>query len=409
MCVTRAAATLRAAGLRIGRDGEYCVILVEACKNLSIYAIIILYRSGHNCPRMLGVFGGCVLNQGNVKIGMGRTVAGILLGMLLAVASPLILLSEVFSLITVLLLPSIALIALYRWAGRGPAMFSTLLMLMVDFRFIGVPLMLAALLATILPPLLLLRVENRPFFQQLRYSIATFGVGIFAAIMVLYFSYGGDMIARALNLLPAAMRMQSPESLAPLTAVMGQILGRALTVEDFYTLYEQMIAQLIPQFQLLLPRLILSGALASALICAWLSNRMRAKRGMAAPGSFVPLRELALPSSTTGGLLLILAVSGLMRAFEVKSADTVYYAVYGIALVAFCTQTLGSMARRLRLSAMRPGTQRVVLGITAATCFLGAAGVAAIYGCASAILGSRGVLQQRARNRDNDGRFGGGE
>ena len=349
------------------------------------------------------------MSQGNVKIGMGRTVAGILLGVLLAVAAPLILLSEVFSLVTVLLLPSIALIALYRWAGRGPAVFSALLMLLVDIRFLGEPLMLAALLATILPPFLLLRVENRPFFQQLRYSIAAFGVGVFAAVAVLYFSYGGDMIARALNLLPAAMRTQSAESLAPLTAVMGQILGRALTVEDFYTLYEQMIAALIPQFQLMLPRLILSGALVSALICAWLSNRMRAKRGAAAPGSFVPLREWALPSSTTGGLLLILAVSGLMRILEIKSADTVYYAVYGIAVVAFCAQALGSMARRIRLSTMRPGTQRVVLGVTGTMCFLGAASVVAVYGCASAILGSRGVLQQRAQDKDNEDRFGGGE
>ena len=349
------------------------------------------------------------MSQGNVKIGVGKTIAGVLLGALLAVLAPLILLSEVFSLITVLLVPSIGLVALYRWAGRGPAMFSAILMLMIDFRFIGVPMMLVALLATILPPLILLRVENRPFFDQMRCSIAAFGAGVFAAVMVLYFSYGGNMIARALNLLPAAIRMQSAESLAPLTAVMGQILGRTLTVEDFYSLYEQMIAALIPEFQLLLPQLILTGALVSALICAWLSNQMRAKRGTAVPGSFVPLREWALPSSATGGLLLMLAVSWLMRMLEITSADTVYYAVYGIAVVAFCTQALGSLARRIRLSTMRPGTQRVVLGVIGAMCFLGAASVVAIYGCASAILGSHGVFQQRAQNQDKDDRFGGGE
>ena len=356
-------------------------------------------------------FGGCALSQENVKFGMGRTVAGIVLGVLLAMVAPAFLLTEVFSLMTVVLLPSIALIALYRWAGRGPAMFSSLLMLVVDYRFMGAPLMLVALLATIVPPLLLLRVEDRPFFQQLRYAITAFGVGVIAAVAVLYFSYGGDMIARALNLFPRAMRLQSEESLVPLMGVVSQLMGRALTMEDFFTLYDSMIALLIPQFQLLLPQLLLSGALISALVCVWLSNRMRARRGMAEPGSFVPLREWALPSSTTGGLLLILAVSGLMRFSGMKSADTVYQAVYGIAVTAFCVQALASMARRLRLSAMRPGLQRLVLIITAALCFLGAENVIAIYGCASAILGSRGVLQQRAQSqeRDNGGRFDGDE
>ena len=349
------------------------------------------------------------MSQGKVEIGLGRKIAGIVLGALLAVVAPLFLLTQVFSLMTVVLLPAIGLVILYRWAGRGPALFSAMLMAAIDLRFMGVPMMLVMLLATILPPLLLMRVEDRPFFEQLRYAVAAFGVGVFAAVAMLYFSYGGDMIARALNLFTQAMRMQPEENLRTLMGTVGQLLGRALTVEDFYTIFDTMIAQLVPQFQLMLPQLILSGALITALFCAWVSNRMRARRGVAAPGSYVPLRDWALPASTTGGLLLILAVSGLMRLVNLKSADTVYYAVYGIAVVAFCTQALSSMARRLRLSPLRPGAQHALLIVTALMCFLGAASVAAIYGCASALLGSRGMVQQRARDRDNDGRFGGRE
>ena len=349
------------------------------------------------------------MNRGDVKIGMGKTIAGIALGALLAVATPMLLLMELFSLTMVVLLPSIALVALYRWAGRGPALFSVILMLAFDYWFMGTSLMLAALFASILPPLVLLRMEDQPFFKQLQVSIVAFGAGVFAAVAVLYLSYGGNMIQRAMNLLPAVLRLQPEESLAPIVDVVSQIVGQTLTAESFYALYEAMIAQLIPEFQLQLPRLILSGALFSALACAWISNRMRARRGVAVPGSYVPLRGWALPASTTSGLLLILAVSGGMRIAGMDGANTAFNAVYGIAVVAFGAQAMGSMARRLWASPLSSTKQHVLLVVTLALFFLGASGVAAIYGCLSAIFGSRGMLQQRAQNRDNDGRFGGEE
>lgn len=356
-----------------------------------------------------GIHGGRALNQGNVKMGMGRAVAGIALGALLAAVAPIVLLSEVFSLIPVVLLPSIALVALYRWAGRGPALFSALLMVGVDFIFMGPELMFAALLASIVPPLVLLGLEKRPFFQQVTGSIAAFGAGVFAAVGVLYLSFGGNMIERALSQVPVVTRMLPVENLAPVMEVMGKMLGRTLSLEDFYAVYDALIAQLIPQYQLRLPEYILSGALISALVCAWLSNRMRVGRGKAAPGCFMPLREWALPASTTGGLLLMLVVSGVLWLAGMKSAHTVFCAVYGIAVVAFCTQMLASMARRMHRSPLPIGRRRAMLVITLVLCFLGASTVAAVFGCASAIIGSRGMLAQRMQNRDNDGRFGGGE
>ena len=349
------------------------------------------------------------MSQGEVRIGPGKRIAGVVLGVLLALLAPVVLLTEVFSLAVVVMLPSVALIALYRWAGRGPALFAAMLTLAFNLWIMGGAWMLVALFAIVLPALVLLRLEDRPFFQQMRCSIAAFGVGLIAAVGVLYLSYGGNMIERALNLFPAMIQMQPAESLAPVMELMGQLLQRQLTMEDFYALYAAIIEQMIPEFQLRLPQLLLSGALISALLSTWLSNRMRARRGMSAPGSFVPLREWALPASTTGGLLLILAVSGAMQLLDVPSFDTVFLAVYGIAVVSFCTQGLASLARRLRVSPLSRVMRRVVIVVTVLLLFMGGEAVLALYGCASAILGSRGMIQQRAKEMNNDGRDGGEE
>ena len=343
----------------------------------------------------------------------GRTLGGMALGALLALFAPLLLLlalcpsvpqmlvTGAITLAPAVLLPSIGLIALHRWMGRGPAMFSAVLMFTVDFLFMGPMIAFAALLASILPALLLLRWEDRPFFQQMRFSIAGFGVGMFAAVAVLYIGFGGNMIDRVLGQVPEMMRSFPAEGLMPSLEFMSETLGTTITLEDFYALYDAVIAQMITQYRLQMPECLLTGALITALACTWLSARMR-PRSVRASGCYAPLRAWALPASTTGGLFLMLAASLVLRFAGMEGAAIVFRAVYGIAVTAFCVQMLASMARRLHLSPMTVRRRRVMLIVTLALCFLGASLVAAIFGCASAIFGSRGVLQQRMQNIDND-------
>lgn len=345
------------------------------------------------------------MNQGNAKQGVGRTIGGIALGVLLALITPLFLIAEIFSLTTVLL-PAVALVALYRWAGRGPALLSAALTFAFSAMFGGVSFMLMVALMSVLPLFVLMRWQDRPFFEQMRLSIALFGVGMLAAVAVLFFSFGGNMIQRIFGQLPAMVRALPEEYVAPMLESLSSLMGRPLTLDAFYELYDSMIAEIIPMYQLYLPQSLFSGALLSALLCVWLSNRMRARRGEAAPGTYVPLRGWALPASTTGGLLLLLVASWLLDVIGVKGAATVYYAAYGIACVAFSAQTLGSAARRLRLTSLRPGAQRgLLVGIALACAWLPDA--ALVYGGASAILGSRGAIRQRNSGGNDDGRFGG--
>lgn len=316
-------------------------------------------------------------------------------------------LSELLSLMVVISLPSIGLMLLYRWAGRTPALLSAVLQLLFDAMFLGSTFMWMAFLMTLFPLAVLIRNENRPFAVQMRASIAAFGAGVLAAIALLYMRFGGNMIERMLLTLPEAARSIPQETLALSLESVSAILGETVTPEGFYERFDNMIRQLIPYYQMNLPGLIFSGALVTAVLCVGVSGLMRHRRGQAQAGSYLPLREWALPASTTGGLLLIVALSYALDVFGMRDGATVFATVYAIAVTAFCVQALASVARRLHAMPMKHGVRVASVSALGALCLLGGADIIALYGCLSAIFGSRGALRQRMNGSTNDHSDGG--
>ena len=349
------------------------------------------------------------MNQVKNKPSAGRIIAGCLLAAIIALVAPLMVMTELLSLVMVVLLPSIAVVFLYRWAGKFPALLCAALQMSVAAAYLGTTFMWMTFFMMLMPLVLLFRMEGKPFFAQLRASIAGFGAGVLASVLVLYISYGGNMIERVLLELPAAVRELPTESLRTVSESVSLALGREATVEEFFDLFDQMIERLIPFYQLNLPGLIFSGALVTAVFCAGLNAWMRHRRGLDAPGTYLPLREWALPSSTTGGLLLIVAVSYVMNLLEMKSAETLFYTVYSIAATAFAIQAVTSFARRMHASSLGRGARVFAVIAVVLVCLLGGIGILALYGCASAILGSRGALRQRMKNNGNNSRTGGEE
>lgn len=349
------------------------------------------------------------LNPEYKKPGLGKTLVGMLVGMVLAFLSPIVIMTEILSLVPVIMLPAIALIALNRWAGKGPALFSAMLQLMFCSRFLGNTFMWMTFFLNLLPVALLMRHENKPFFTQMKASIAAFGTGVLLAVSATYFSYGGNMVERVLLELPKVLRTLPAESVAGAMGSYASIMGRAVEVKDFYHLFDQMINTVIPVYKVNIPGLLFGGALISAVLCVGLNARMRFKQGIAAEGSYVPMREWALPGSTTGGLLLILAASFIMSSLDVPQGDAVFYAVYDIALAAFCIHALCSMARHLHASPLRHGLRVGFIAVLAVLCFMGASIYVSIYGVASAVFGSRGMLRERMENKRNNNHSDGNE
>lgn len=349
------------------------------------------------------------LNRANDKPGAGRAIAGMLIGMVLAVLSPLVMMTELLSLVVVLMLPSIALVALNRWAGRGAAFFSAMLQLMFSARFLGSAFMWMSFFLTLLPVALLIRNENKLFFTQMKISIAAFGAGVLLSVLSAYASYGGNMVERVLLELPKLVRTLPAESMEVIMESYSALIGNAMSVEEFYHVFDQMIHALIPVYQANLPGLIFAGALVSAVLCVGLNGLMRSKQGIAAGDSYLPMREWALPGSATGGLLLILLISFIMSAAGMQQGDAVLYAVYDIAAAAFCIQALCSMARHLHVSPLKHGVRVVIVSVLAVLCVSGASLYVSIYGVASAVFGSRGLLREHTENKQNNNHFDGNE
>lgn len=339
------------------------------------------------------------MNPEYKKIGVGRTIVGMLLGAVLALLSPIVMMTEMLSLVPVIMLPAIALVVLNRWAGRGPALFSAMLQLMFSARFLGNTFMWMAFFLNLLPVTLLMRHENKPFFTQMKISIAAFGTGVLLAVATAYFSYGGNMVERVLLELPKVLRTLPEESVRLAMGSYSAIMGNAVNVEEFYHLFDQMINAVIPVYKVNIPGLLFGGTLVSAVLCVGLNASMRNKQGIAAEGSYIPMREWALPGSTTGGLLLILAAGFIMSSLDVPQGDAVFYAVYDIALAAFCIHALCSMARRLHGSPMKHGLRVGFIAVMAVLCIMGASTYVSIYGVASAMFGSRGLLRERMESK----------
>lgn len=349
------------------------------------------------------------MNPENRKPGAGRFLAGMLLGLLLAVLSPLVLMTEMLSLTVVIMLPSIALVALNRWAGRGPALFSAMMQLMFSARLMGSEFMWMSFFLTLLPVALLMRHENKPFFTQIKISIAAFGAGVLLAVWSVYFSFGGNMVERVLLELPRLLRTLPAEALEVVRGPYSAWMGDAMSAEEFYHAFDQMIRTVIPVYQSNLPGLIFGGALVSAVLCVGLNGLLRSRQGIAAEGSHVPMREWALPASATGGLLLMLAASFIMSLMDIPQGDAVFYTVYDIVLAAFCIQALSSIARHLHGSPLKHGVRVGIVTVFAVLCIMGASIYVSIYGVASAVFGSRGLMRERMENKRNNNHSNGNE
>ena len=140
-------------------------------------------------------------------------------------------------------------------------------------------------------------------------------------------------------------------------------------------------------------RAVTLGAIVTAVLCTALGGYMRRRDDSARAGCYVPLRRWYLPASTTCGTLTMLAAAYIIYALGMQQGQTLYYTVYRIALTVFCIQAFASISRRLGRGAMRTGAQKAMLIGFAVLSLMGGALYLAIYGCASAVFGSRGALR----------------
>lgn len=253
-------------------------------------------------------------------------------------------------------------------------------------------------MATVMPAIVLIKNEKKAFSQQMKTAIASFGIGVVASVVILYLSFGANMIERTMGMLPDAIRALPAELIATLIENYSSVLGSELSVEAFYQAFSDAIERIIPLFQMYLPGLLFSGAILSAVFCVFINAYMLNKKGAASEGAWMPLKEWALPASTTWGLLMILAISYAMVMADFDRGENVFVAVQYIVISAFCVQAFASLARRTDKKEISRARRAFLVAGACGVCLAGGMNLVALYGGTSAVFGTKGALRQRMEN-----------
>lgn len=272
---------------------------------------------------------------------------------------------------------------------------SLLFQLIFSAYLLGGTFVWVTLLALVTPAIILIFLENRPFNMQMKASIISFEVGIVVSLVLLYLRYGANMIESLMLHLPGVVHEMPLEQLSSLIENVSAALGRNIVQDDFYNLFEKAVEMLIPVYQANFPGMLFGGGLVSAVLCVGLSGRMLKKQGRGGKGAYCPLRRWALPASTTGGLLLMICAGYIIYLSDMPQGMALLYAVYDIAIVAFCIQAFSSIARRMYASPLKRGVQIFILIAFLLLSMSGASLYLGIYGCASAIFGRYGAVRQK--------------
>ncbi len=337
------------------------------------------------------------MNSANRKSG-GRIIIEILLAIAIALITPITVMSELLSARMVLMLPVIGYVFLKNYAGKKIAALSSVLMLVSSAFLLDVSVMWMIFAMNIVPQLVIQVVEKKKYAARMTATLVAFAIGAVLAVVVMYIFYGGNMIERYLGGMPDMLREFTADIPEENAAMMLQMLSGMLnteiaSMEAMHLLVEESIQKLIPLYQLNMPGMLFGGAALSGVICVWLDGYMKFRKGETSREVFVPVREWYLPASTTGGLVLIFIISIIMNYSGMQQGAAVFATVYHIALVVFCIQAFASVRRKVHIMPRKGPRVLFTLGYFAIA--LLSSPVIALYGLASAILGSGGVLKQR--------------
>lgn len=347
-----------------------------------------------------------------IRVPAGRTaglvILAILVGALLPVAA--ILQLELAVTLPVLMLGGVYAVFLYARAGWIPAGALVASALASTAWLMGFEPMLMLAAAAVLPALVVMRgvVQKQPFFRQLRRGLVAFVLGLLAAMLVAYATFGGSMISRFMDVvrqivgrIPDASLQTMLDALRAALPAEGAEMAETLTVENYRGMMMGALDMLEQYYAQMLPGALFSGALFSGTLAVLWGNWTLARRGMATNESFVGLSRWFLPSNVAIGAIGLWLAGFILLNAGYGSGETVYAATSQIAGTAFYIQALAALDRQL-IRGDRPLRRRrlaIALLIIASMLLRTVASVMTFIGLASALFGTRGAVKLWAQRR----------
>lgn len=333
---------------------------------------------------------------------------GCLIALATVFATPALMMSAAFTGTPFIVLPAFILPFLYCLGGRRTYLLSLLIQIIGSALLMGSSFMWIVLLSGILPSIVIVRGigMQKPFGVQMRNGIAVAALGSIAAALIASLIAGGNIVDRLFSLVSNAARSLPAAYQDMMRRSFESIYGASIPADQIASVIDGAIALLLPDSRMRFPAALFGGAILNGVFGVAFGNRYLWKRRLTSDECYLPLREWALPGNMTCGLLLILLVSFILYNFKVKNFESVFVVVLTISEYAFCIQAFGSIARRTSQQTDHRAVRILLYIVLIAAILCGGAFYISIYGCLSAIFGSRGFMMQKMREKANGGSAG---
>lgn len=339
---------------------------------------------------------------------VGSVIAGVALGILLPVLAVL----QITMLLPVLMLGGIFSVWLYAHGGWGPMLALATSAATASVFLLGTTMAITLLIASVLPALIIVRgiVQKRPFFEQMRSGIIAYILGLLAAMMVAYQSFGSGMVARFVDLLRSEYDLIPDVTLQPMMEWLNELLatggmtGRSSDLSTFRSLLSGFLDLLEQTYAQILPGSLLSGALLSGILSVLWGNWTMARRGFASNESFIGLSRWFMPAGVSVGMIGMLLVGLILSISEMENGTTAYMTIAQTVGAAFAVQAVAAIDRRLMRAGRTLGSRKVWCTIISifGLAFRGFGSALAYVGAASALFGSHGAIREWGHKQKGD-------
>ena len=348
-----------------------------------------------------------------ISVSRGRLVGNILLALLIGTLLPFIAIAQVSLLAPVLMLCGIFAVRMKVRVGWVPAI--TLFGAAVGsfVVFMGEALSVALVLAAVLPAVFCIRAmpQKKPFFEQMKGGILAYGLGLVAAMLALYLMFGGNMIARFVDLIRQEFARMPDAALQPVVDALNSAFTLSgvrptelFTVEIYRAQLAGVLDLMQQTYAQALPGALLSGALLSGVLTVLWGNWTMARLGLATNESFVGMSGWFLPGQVSIGALALWIVGFILAVSRYNGGATVYQAVCQLSGSIFAIQALSALDRRMLRGGASLSRRKVMISLlTVAALLLSEfALVLSVIGTLSAFFGSHGVFKRPLNGEHDD-------
>ena len=341
------------------------------------------------------------MNQEKPKSNGWRLPVGCIIALATVLVTPFFMIGAAFAGTPFIVLPAIILPFLYCFGERKTYIAAVVLQLVGSALLMGGAYMFIVLFAGVMPSLFIARGigTHMPFGNQLRYGILSTAIGAIASMLLASLLVGGNIVEWLYTLYSQMLKTLPQTYLDMIAKSFESINGLKLSTEQVTSLMDSTMTLILPDSKMRFPAALIGGAVLSGLLGVTFGNRYLYRRKLTSDTCYLPLRKWALPGSMTGGLLLMIAVSFVLYNFNVKNSQAVLMVVLTLSEYAFCAQAFGSIARRFSHRTDRRGLRIFLYVALILAMLLGGVFYVSIYGCASAIFGSRGFMAQKVMER----------